>query len=111
MLRLCFLPKGEVGRIMFLALSIEVTGGIQYIVQVASGEFTVMIIFIVFGYIKVDGTFAFVSIAGFQDFANQFNLLYNMSRCVWLDTWRKDVQCIHRFVITVQVVLYHFHRL
>ena len=77
MFRLCFLPEGKVGRITLFALSVEVTGGIQYIVQIASGEFTVMIIFIVFGYIKVDGTFAFVGIAGFQDFAYQFNLLYN----------------------------------
>ena len=62
MFRLCLFPKGEIGGIAVFALSVEVTGGIQYVVQITSGKFSVMVIFVVFGYIELNGAFCPVTL-------------------------------------------------
>ena len=48
---------------MLFFLAVQFAGGVQYIIQVTSGQFAVMMVFVVFGYIKVNGAFAFVSVA------------------------------------------------
>ena len=57
------LPQCKVSGIMLFFLAVQFAGGIQYIIQVTSGQFAVMMVFVVFGYIKVNGAFAFVSLA------------------------------------------------
>mgnify|MGYP007028392566 FL=1 len=79
MFRLCLFPKGEVGGIAFFALSVEVTGGIQYVVQITSGKFSVMVIFVVFGYIEINGAFAFIGVSGIQNLLYQLDLFNDMS--------------------------------
>lgn len=41
---------------MFFFLAVQLAGCIQYIVQVTSREFTIMVVFIVFGYIEIKDT-------------------------------------------------------
>ena len=55
MLGLRFLPKGKVGGIALFALSVQFTGRIQYIVQIAAGKPSVMVVFVVLGYIEIYG--------------------------------------------------------
>ena len=109
MFRLCLFPKGEVGGIAFFALSVEVTGGIQYVVQITSGKFSVVVIFIVFGYIEVDGAFAFIGVSGIQNLLYQLDLFNDMSWSMWLNAWRKYIQRFHCFMIAVQEILNNLH--
>jgi len=53
---------------MLFSLSIQFAGGVQYVIQIAAGEFSVMVILIVFLYVKVDRAFTDISIAILQDF-------------------------------------------
>ena len=76
MLGLRFLPKGKVGGIALFALSVQFTGRIQYIVQIAAGKPSVMVVFVVLGYIEIYGTFAFISVTGIE------NLLYQFDFCL-----------------------------
>ena len=87
MLRWCFLPEGEIGRIAFFALSVEVAGCIQYVVEVATGKFSVVIILVIFGYVEVNRAFAFVSVSGVQNLLYQLNLFDDMSRSMRFDAW------------------------
>ena len=59
---------------MFFFLAVQLAGCIQYIVQVTSREFAIMVVFIVFGYIEIYRTLAFVCIAGIQNLFYQFYL-------------------------------------
>ena len=79
MFRLCPFPKSKVGRIMFFFLAVQLAGCIQYIVQVTSREFAIMVVFIVFGYIEIYRTLTFVCIAGIQNLFYQFDLFDDMS--------------------------------
>ena len=48
MFGLCTFPQSEIGRITLLALTVQFAGGVQHIVQVAAGQFAVMMVFVVF---------------------------------------------------------------
>ena len=95
---------------MLFALSVQFAGGVQYIIQVPAGKFAVMMVFIVFGHIEVNGAFTFVSISVLHDFLYQFYLFNDVSAGMWFDARRKHVQCFHCLVVAVDVVLCHFHR-
>ena len=103
-------PEGEVGRVMLFALSVQLAGGVEHIVQIAAGEFAVMVVFIVFGHVEVDGTFTLVGISVLHDFLHECYLLNDMAAGMRLDAGRKDVQRVHCLVVTVDVVLCHLHR-
>lgn len=64
---------------MFFFLAVQLAGCIQYIVQVTSREFAIMVVFIVFGYIEIYRTLTFVCIAGIQNLFYQFDLFDDMS--------------------------------
>ena len=88
MLRLCAFPESEVDRITFFILSVQCAGSIQHIVDVASGKNTVIMIFVVFLHVEVNGTFAFVSISVIQYFLYQFDLLDDMAGRMRFDAGR-----------------------
>ena len=111
MLRLCILPQGEVGGVALLVLSVQLTGSVQYVVQVAAGQLAVVVVVVVLGHVEVDGTLAFVGISVLQYLLYQFNLLDDVSRCLRLDAGTQYAQGIHSLVVTVGVILCHFHRL
>ena len=68
-------------------------------------------IFIILLNIEVYRTLAFISISVIQDFLYQINLFDNMTGSMWFDAGRQYVQCVHRLMIPVQIILNHFHRL
>lgn len=70
-----------------------------------------MIILVIFSYVKVDGTFAFVSVSGVQNLLYELDLFDNVTRSVRFDAGRKYIQCFHCLMIAVQVILNDFHRL
>lgn len=110
MFRLCFLPKGEIRRIAFLALSVQLAGGIQYIVQISSRQLAVVVVFVVFRHVEVYRTFAFVGIARIQNLPHELYLFDDVSRSVWLNARGQHVERLHGFVVTVEVMLHHLHR-
>ena len=67
---------------MLFCLSVQFAGGVQYVIQIAAGEFSVMVILIVFLYVKVDRAFTDISIAILQDLFHQLYLLDDVSRSV-----------------------------
>ena len=71
---------------MLFSLSVQFAGGVQYVIQIAAGEFSVMVILIVFLYVKVDRAFTDISIAILQDLFHQLYLLDDVSRSVRFDT-------------------------
>ena len=79
MFGLCTFPQSEIGRITLLALTVQFAGGVQHIVQVTAGQFAVMMVFVVFCYIEINGTFTFISIAVFQNFFYQLYLFNDMT--------------------------------
>ena len=64
---------------MLFCLSVQFAGGVQYIIQVATGKLSVMIILVIFLYVEVNGTLTDVCISVLQDFFHQFYLLDDMS--------------------------------
>ena len=67
MLRLGAFPKGEVDGVMLLVLPVQRTGRIQHILDIATREDAVFMIFIIFLYVEIDGALAFVSVAVIQN--------------------------------------------
>ena len=67
---------------MLFLLSVQFTGSIDDIVQVTSGKFSVVMVFVIFGYIEINGTLTLVGITVLQNFLYQLNLLDNVSGSV-----------------------------
>ena len=67
MLRLGAFPKGEVDGVMLLVLPVQRAGRIQHILDIATREDAVFMIFIIFLYVEIDGALAFVSVAVIQN--------------------------------------------
>ena len=78
MLGRCFLPEGEVGGIAFLALPVESAGLAEELLDVAPGEFAVVVGGIVFGHIEVDRPVALVGKPGVEDGFHILDLLDDM---------------------------------
>ena len=107
--RLRTFPEGKVCGIVLLALSVQFAGGVENIIQVASGELAVVMVLVVFFYIEINGTFTFIGISVLQYLLYKFYLFDDVAAGMWLDTGRQHIQCIHRLMIAVDVVLCHFH--
>ena len=67
---------------MLFLLSVQFTGSIDDIVQVTSGKFSVVMVFVIFGYIEINGTLTLVGITVLQNFLHQLNLLDDVSGSV-----------------------------
>ena len=74
MLGLGFFPQRKVGGVVFLLLAVKFTCGVEYIVQVAAGKYAVVVVFIVFVYVKVDAALALVCVAVVQNLLYKFYL-------------------------------------
>ena len=109
MFRLRLFPEGEIGGITLFTLSVKVAGGVQYIIQIAAGKMSEVMILVILGYVEVNRAFAFVSVSGVQNLQNQLNQYDDMSRSKRLEAWRKNVECFHCLVVTVQEILNDFH--
>ena len=109
MLRLSFLPKGEIHLIALLVRSVECTRIIDDIIQVAPRKNAIVMVAVVLLHIEIHRALAFVGIAILQDFLHQLNLLDDVSRGMRFYTWRKHIQRIHCLMVAVRVILSHFH--
>ena len=67
MLRLGAFPKGEVDGVMLLVLPVQRAGRIQHILDIATREDAVFMIFIIFLYVEIDGALTLVSVAVIQN--------------------------------------------
>ncbi len=68
-----------------------------------------MEILVVFSHIEIYRTLALVGIARLKDLLDVFNLLDDMAGGVRLYAWGKHIECLHIVVVTVEIVLHHFH--
>ena len=109
--RLGTFPKREIDRIVLLILTVECTGRIQHVVDVPAGEHPIIMILVVFLHIKINRTLADIGIAIVQNLLHQLDLFDDVSAGVRFDAGRQHVQRLHRMMVTVQIVLYHLHRL
>ena len=73
-------------------------------------ENAVVVVFVVFFHVEVDASVAFVGVSIVKNLLNQLLLLNDMSACVGLDAWRKNIQGGHSVVEAIGVILCHLHR-
>ena len=110
MFGLCLLPQGEVGLIALLTHAVEiVAAGIFDVLQTATRENTVLILFVVCLDIEIDGAVALVSKAIVDNLLNQLLLLDDMTSGMGLDRGAQHIQSIHSRMIAVGVVLCYLH--
>ncbi len=107
--RLRTFPEGKVCGVVLLALSVQFAGCVENIIQVASGELAVVMVFIVFFYIEINGAFTFVGISVLQYLLYKFYLLDDVAAGMRFNAGRQHIQCIHCLVVAIDVVLRHFH--
>ena len=110
-LGLCALPEGKVGGVALFALSVELAGGVEHVVEVAARKDTVVVCLVVFCNIEVYRAFAYVCEAVVDNLLHELNLLDDVSRRVGLDAGGQHVERLHCLVVAQCVVLYHFHGL
>ena len=108
--RRSFFPEGEVERVLFFTLSVQLAGIGKQFFNLAAGEFAVRVFLVVGFYVKVDASVAFVSETVFQYFFDEFLLLDDVSGSVGLDAWTQRVELLHVFMVAVGVKLNDFHR-
>ena len=105
------LPEGEIERRALVVLAVQVAGPFAGIFQVAAREDAVVVLLVVFGHVEVDGTVAFVGIAGIEDLLHERDLLDDMAGGTRLDGGRQHAEAAHRVVVAQGVGLDHLHRL
>ena len=109
MLRRSLLPKSKIGLIAFLAYSIKSTRRILNVVEIASRQNAIMILLVIFLYIKVDRTIALVGKPIVQYLLNQLLLFDDMTCCMWLNTWWQNIQSLHSRMIAIGIELSYLH--
>ena len=105
-----FFPQCKVERIPFLGLTVERTSRTQQFFDITTRKFSVVMIFVVLLHIKVNRPFAHIGIAVFENLFYILDLFDDMPRSMRLDTGRQHIERLHRFVVAVEIKLYHLHR-
>ena len=75
MLRLGFLPQGEVERSVLVALAVQRARPFESRVQAAPGKDAVAVVFVVFLHVEIHGAVADIGITGIKDLLDGFDLL------------------------------------
>ena len=99
MFGLCALPQCKVGGVAFFVLSVELAGGVEHIIEVASRKDAVFVCLVVFCNIEIYRTFAHISEAVVDNLFYKLNLFDDMSRCVGLDAGGEYVERLHSLVV------------
>ena len=84
-LRSRFLPQREIVAAAFVALSVQLTGVGDHLIDGAAGKDAVVVVLIIFLYVKIDRAVAYIGIAGVQDLLHEFYLLDYVSGSAGLD--------------------------
>ena len=103
------LPEGEVSLVLLLADTSQFAALVDDVLQVTSGEDTVLMILVILLDIEVDRAVALVGIAIVEDFLYQFLLLDDMACGMRLDARRQHIQRFHGIMVAVGVVLRNLH--
>ena len=111
MLRLRLFPQGEIVWCVLVALSVKTAGPFLGILKVASGKHSVMIVFVVFFYVKINASIALVCISGIENALHGLYLLEDVSRSSRLYGRRSHIQLPHGLMIPKSVGLHDLHRL
>ena len=94
---------------MFLANTGKVATFIDYVVKITPREHAVMVFGVIFLNIEINTAVAFISKTVIENFPYQFFLLYNVSRGMRFDAGRKNIESLHGIMVTVRIILSHFH--
>ena len=105
------LPQGEIGRVALLVLAVELTCGIEHIIKIAAGENAIFMSLVILGNIEIDRALALIGKSVVENLFDKLNLLYDVTRCMWLDAWRQHIEGIHHLVIVKRVLLHNLHGL
>ena len=81
------------------------------IFQIATREFTVVVILVILLNIEIYRAVGFIGITCIENALNEIYLLHDVPRSVWLDRWSQDIELLHSFVVTLGIVVRHLHRL
>ena len=96
----------------FFVLTVEFAGGGKHLLYHTPAQPTITAeMFMVFPHIEVHTPFAHISKSCIENLLHQLYLFHHMSRGQRLDTGTQHIQRIHCCMITVGVILSHFHRL
>ena len=68
-----------------------------------------MMVLVILSHVEINTTIAFVSITIVHNLLHQLLLFYDMPRCMRLNTWRQNIQCMHSIVITIGIILCNLH--
>ena len=107
--RFRLLPDGKVVRRLFVVLTVQGAGTFQRGVQGAAGKDAVMVVFVIFLYIKIHGPVGFVCITGLQDLLHGLYLLDDMAGSTRLYGRRLHVEKAHGLMVAFRIILHHLH--
>ena len=103
------LPEGEIGLIAFLTHTVELSGGVDHVVEIAAREDAVAMFSVVGLNVEVDGSVAFVGESIGQNPLHQFFLLNDMARGLRFDAGGKHAQELYSGVVCVGIMLGNLH--
>ena len=96
---------------VLVRLTIELAGVGDDVVEVATREATIVVVFVVLLHVEVDRAIRFVGEAVVHNLLHQLLLLDDVAGGVRLNAGAQHVELFHRGVEAVGVVLCHLHRL
>ena len=108
---LSFFPEGEIDLVVFLAHSVEFAAVVYHVVEVSVREDAILMVFVIFLYVEIHASVAFVGISVVDDFLHELFLLNDVSCGMGFNAWRQHVESLHGVVIAVGVVLCYLHGL
>ena len=110
MLRRSLLPEGEIARMALIALPVQLARVRQNIVEVAARKTAVAVFPVVFLHIEIDRPVRFVGETVVENLLHHGDLLDDMAAGAGFDRGGQHVQLVHRPVVTLRVIVRHFHR-
>ena len=111
MLGRCLLPQREVIGVALVALPVQLARVGDDVVEVTTRKPAVIIFGVVFLHVEIDRAVRLVGKAVGEDLLDELDLLDDMPRGIGFDRRGLDVERIHRTVVTLRIVVRHFHRL
>ena len=103
------LPKGKVNLITLLTNTCQLTRIVYHVGDVTTRKNAIVVVFVVFLYIKVDTSIAFISITIGKNLLYKFFLLNDMTSCMRFDAWWKNIERTHSIMIAIGIMLRNLH--
>lgn len=103
-------PQSEVVGVAFVALAVQFAGVGHDVVEIAARKTAVVVVGVVFFDVEIDRAVRYIGVAGIENPLYERDLFDDMPRGVGFDRRRLDIQCIHRTVVALGVIVRYFHR-